>query len=227
MTPLGETPSITYPGYLGGVDWGSATVDPVRGLLIVNSNRVGNYNQLVPRAKATAMGVKPSLRGSPRALDGIVAQGGTPYAARIKPFLSPLGAPCNAPPYGLISAVDLRTHKLIWSRPLGTARDSGPFGIPSNLPFTLGTPNAGGAITTRSGLIFVAATQERTFRAIDTRTGRELWSARLPAGGQASPMSYQSRVSGRQFVVLATGGNLGLQSKLGDSIIAYALPKTR
>lgn len=226
MTPLGETPSITYPGYLGGVDWGSATVDPVRGLLIVNSNRVGNYNQLVPRGTADAMGVKPSKGGSPRALDGIVAQGGTPYAAKIKPFLSPLGAPCNAPPYGLISAVDLRTHKLIWSRPLGTARDSGPLGIPSGLPFTMGTPNAGGAMTTRSGLIFIAATQERTFRAIDTRTGRELWSTRLPAGGQASPMSYQSR-SGRQFVVLATGGNLGLQSKLGDSIIAYALPTTR
>ena len=225
MTPPGITPNIAYPGYLGGVDWGSASVDKDRSLLIVNSNRVGNYDQLIPRAEAEAMGVKASVHGSPRALRGIVAQANTPYAAKITPFLSPLTVPCNEPPYGLVSAVDLRTHKLLWSHPLGTAADSGPFGLRSHIPLTMGLPNAGGSMTTRGGLVFLSATQSPEFRALDVTTGREVWKTRLPAGGQATPMTYWSAASKRQFVVLAAGGSLGLQSTQGDSLIAYALPR--
>jgi quinoprotein glucose dehydrogenase len=225
MTPPGLTPNITEPGYLGGVDWGGVSVDRERGLLIVNSNRLGNYNVLVSRKQALADGAKRSVAGSPRAVDGVVAQENTPFAAQIKPFLSPLGAPCNEPPYGHVSVVDLKSHKLVWSRRLGTARDSGPWGLASHLPITMGVPNAGGALTTRSGLIFIAATQERTMRALDLASGRELWSARLPAGGQASPMTYLSPRSGRQFIVIAAGGNLGLRSQLGDSVVAFAVPK--
>lgn len=225
MTPPGLTPNISYPGYLGGVDWGGVSIDRDRDLLIVNSNRVGNYDKLIPRAQADAMGIEPVHEGGKGDVGGAVAQANTPFAADIRPFLSPLGTPCNEPPYGLITAVDLRTHKVVWSHPLGTARDSGPFGIPSMLPIGMGVPNAGGSITTRGGLIFIAATQERTFRAFDVRTGKQVWSARLPAGGQATPMTYWSNRSGRQFVLIATGGNASLRSKLGDMLVAYALPE--
>ena len=92
-------------------------------------------------------------------------QRGLPYAAHIGPFMSLLGAPCTAPPYGVLTTVDLVTHKVVWSKPLGTARDSGPLGLASHLPITMGVPNAGGSITTRGGLVFIAATQERTLRA--------------------------------------------------------------
>jgi len=225
MTPPGLTPSIAYPGFLGGIDWGSASVDKDRSLLIVNSNRVGNYDQLIPREEASKLGVKPSSKGSPRAINGIVAQANTPYAAQIKPFLSPLGVPCNRPPYGLISAIDLRTHKLLWSRSFGTAEDSGPLGLRSRLPLPMGLPNAGGSVATRGGLVFIGATQSPVLRAIDVTTGRDVWRTRLPAGGQATPMTYWSDASRRQFVVIAAGGNFGLRSPLGDSIVAYALPR--
>ena len=121
--------------------------------------------------------------------------------------------------------MDLKTRKLVWSNPLGTARDSGPWGIRSMLPLTMGLPNIGGSVTTRGGLIFIAAAQEQTFRAIDIGNGTEVWSARLPAGGQATPATYWSQASGRQFVVLAVGGSVTLQTRLGDYLIAYALPR--
>ena len=81
-----------------------------------------------------------------------------------------------------------------------------------------------GSVVTASGLSFIAATQERAFRAFNTRTGQELWKARLPAGGQATPMTYLSR-SGRQIVVLAVGGHKAIEAKSGDYVIAYALPR--
>jgi quinoprotein glucose dehydrogenase len=124
-----------------------------------------------------------------------------------------------------LSAVDLVTHKLLWSHPLGTARDSGPLGIPSMLPFRIGTPNIGGSVTTRGGLIFIGATQDQYLRAVDTRTGEVRWRSRLPAGGQATPMTYMSSTSGRQFVTIAAGGHAFLGTRHGDYIMAFALPR--
>jgi quinoprotein glucose dehydrogenase len=148
----------------------------------------------------------------------------TPYGAYGTPFLSPLGVPCTTPPWGFIGAVDLTSGKLIWSKPLGSARDTGPLGIPSMLPITIGTPLTGGSVTTRGGLVFVGAAAENTLRALDVRTGRELWQARLPGGANASPMTYTSPRSGRQFVVIAAGGNKALKTKLANKIVAFALP---
>jgi quinoprotein glucose dehydrogenase len=224
FTPPGLKPILNYPGTLGGVDWGGVSVDPERQLMIVNSNRLANYLQLVPRAKADAMGVK--ARGEPggRVNPGLIAQANTPYAASTTPFLSPLNVPCQRPPYGELTAVDLNTRQVVWTRVLGTARDSGPFNIPSMLPFAMGTPNTGGSMITKSGLVFISATQELAFQAVDAATGKTLWKVRLPAGGQATPMSYIAP-SGRQFVVLAAGGHTILQTKTGDYVIAYALPK--
>jgi quinoprotein glucose dehydrogenase len=226
LTPPGMArPTITYPGYLGGIDWGGVSVDRARHLMIVNSSRVANYNRLLSRAQADALGLKPMKVGAMGDVGGPAAQAGTPYAAKILPFLSAIGIPCQQPPYGILSAVDLRTGKLAWTQRFGTARDSGPMGLSLGLPIPMGVPNLGGSVTTGSGLFFIAASQERFLRAFETATGRELWKARLPAGGQATPMTYLSPASGRQFVVIAAGGHGGLMSRPGDVIIAYALPK--
>jgi quinoprotein glucose dehydrogenase len=225
LTPPGLKPTINYPGSQGGTDWGGVAVDPERRILVVNSSRMPNYTRLIPRAEADAMGVKPRGEKGGKPNRGVSAMGRTPYAVSTGPFLSPLNVPCIRPPYGRLSAVDLRTHKLLWSEPLGTAEDSGPWNIASHLPITMGVPNTGGAAVTRSGLIFISATQELALRAVDVRTGKILWKARLPAGGQATPMTYISPASGRQFVVIAAGGHAVMQTRKGDYIIAYALPK--
>jgi quinoprotein glucose dehydrogenase len=223
LTPIGLTPSIQYPGSIGGMDWGGVSVDPERGLMVVNSARVGNYNRLLTRAEADQIGLKPSPGG--KVTPGASAQANTPYGAYVVPFLSPLGIPCNAPPYGLLTVVDMHSGKVLWSKPLGTARDSGPRGLSTGLPIPMGLPNLGGSVTTRGGLVFIAASTERTFRAFDVQTGSEVWSARMPSRAQATPSSYWSNASGRQFVVIAVGGNKALQSKTADYIIAYAIPK--
>jgi quinoprotein glucose dehydrogenase len=223
LTPPGETPYIQYPGYIGGMNWWGVSINPERLLMIVNVNRVGNYNRLVPRAEADRMGIRPLDNGRQGDVGGVVAQLGTPYAAAIGPFMSPLAVPCQAPPYGTISAVDLRNHQLVWTRPLGTAASNGPFGLASGLPFLMGTPNLGGSFNTRSGLTFIAATPDRYLRAYETTTGRLLWSDRLPAGAHSTPMSYRA-ADGRQMVVIAASGAPPFGSKTGDYIIAYALP---
>lgn len=110
-----------------------------------------------------------------------------------------------------------------WSRPLGLAQDAGPWGIRSHLPFTIGTPNAGGAIVIASGLTFIGASQDSYFHAFNTVTGELLWRDKLPAGGNAVPMTYT--VGGKQYVVIAAGGHALVGSKMGDSIVAYALPR--
>lgn len=227
MTPATVSkPTIIFPGYVGGSDWGGISIDKDRDILIGNSNRVAMRATLIPRVEADALGIKPiatNVRGN---VGGTSAQAGTPFAVRIVPFMSPLDVPCNQPPYGMISGIDLKTRKLLWSHPFGSAHDSGPLGLESHLPFTMGVPNTAGSLITRSGLTMIGATQDRYLRALETRTGRLLWQGRLPAGGQATPMTYLSG-SGRQFVVIAAGGNYTLRSKTGDYVVAYALPTSR
>ncbi|MDB5428981.1 MAG: glucose dehydrogenase [Caulobacter sp.] len=219
---------IEYPGYNGGSDWGGVAVDPVRGVIVANYNDTPNYNRLIPRAQADRMGWAP--RGQERG--GNIAggaegagdpQAGTPYAIQVNagwrmPFTQLL---CKTPPYGGIRAIDLRTGRTIWDRPLGSARENGPFNLHSGLPFEIGTPNNGGAVVTASGLVFVAATTDNLFRAIDLATGKTVWEDRLPAGGQATPMIYEQ--GGREYVVLVTGGHHFMQTPVGDQVIAYAL----
>jgi quinoprotein glucose dehydrogenase len=226
MTPVGtDRATIAWPGALGGNNWGSVAVDPVHGIAIVNSSHVLNYDRLIPRAQADAMGLKPVAKPSFENVAGPVAQQGTPYAVAVAPFLSPLVAPCTQPPYGLISAVDLNTRKLLWQKPFGTARDSGPLMLGTGLPIPIGVPNIGGAVVTAGGIAFIGATQEHRLHAFDIRTGQELWKGRLPAGGNATPMSYWSDKSGRQFVVIAAGGHAGILSGYSDRLVAFALPR--
>ncbi len=226
MTPLSTgRDTLTWPGYLGGIDWGGVSVDPRRGLMIVNNNQVANYNRLITRAEADRRGIRPMNAAHMSDVGGPAAQQGVPYAALITPFLSPLAIPCQQPPYGRINAVDLRTGKLVWSHRFGTSRDSGPLALPTFIPIPMGTPNIGGSVATAGGLTFIGATQEHAFRAYDTETGRILWKARLPAGGNASPSTYWSAQSARQFVVIAAGGHAAMLSGSSDQLIAYALPK--
>lgn len=218
-TPPGFRPNIAYPGFNGGIDWGSVAVDPARQIVIVNSNRVANYDQIITRAEADRRRFGEVTKHG--ALDA--PQLNTPYGAIIRVFTSPLGIPCNQPPFGKLAAVDLQSGKLMWQKDFGLATKAGPWGMRSGVPLTIGTPNNGGALTTASGLTFIGATQDSQFRAMDTRTGEVLWRWDLGAGGQAGPITYISPASGRQFVAIAAGGNPILGSVPGDSIVAFRL----
>jgi quinoprotein glucose dehydrogenase len=145
---------------------------------------------------------------------------GTPYGVERKLNLSPLGLPCYAPPWGALVGVDLATGEIAFRRPIGTTRDQAPW------PFwyEIGTPSMGGPIMTASGLTFLGATTDDYLRAFDSETGEELWRGRLPAGGQATPMTYRLGPSGRQLVVIAAGGHGILHTTPGDAIVAFALP---
>jgi quinoprotein glucose dehydrogenase len=145
---------------------------------------------------------------------------GTPFAVKLEPLLSPFGVPCQAPPWGYVAAVDLRTMKKLWMHRNGTVVDNAPLPIP--LP--LGVPGLGGMIVTGGGVAFMGASLDDYLRAYDVRNGRQLWQARLPAGGQATPMSYVSDKTGRQYVVIMAGGHGALGTKPGDALVAYALP---
>lgn len=227
FTPPGyPQASITYPSYLGGVNWGGISVDPNRKLAIVNWSRMANYTNMVSRKDADAVGLKRSDDGGAHV--GVpVSQEGTPFALLTGPFLSPLGVPCTEPPFGMIGVADLQSGKMLWQKPLGTGADSGPFGTKSHIPLPMGVPVLGGPMTTGSGLIFVGATQERALRAFDLKSGKMLWRGQLPVGGHATPMTYISPKSGRQFVVISAGGSGPLNTGAGDYVMAYALPENR
>ena len=140
---------------------------------------------------------------------------------RRRALLSPWGLPCNPPPWGTLAAVDANTGRIRWQVPLGTVRELAP--VP--LPIHWGTPTLGGLLTTGGGLTFIGATMDSTFRAFDTETGRELWSARVPASAVATPITYRARPGGKQFVVVAAGGHGKIDGiKLSDAVVAYALP---
>ena len=228
MTPPGLTPSIMYPGYLGGMNWGGVTIDPRRGVMTTVTNYVANYVRLVPRDEADTTGVKPfgSNMGpeSLHAATQIAIQANVPYAASTTPFLSPLQVPCQQPPWSRLSAIDLRSREVLWSKPLGTGKDNGPLGMASHLPITIGAPAMGGTLMTAGNLTFVAASTDSTLRAFASSSGRLLWQAPLPASGNAHPMTYRAG-NGRQFVVVAAGGHRLLKSKHGDQLIAYAVSK--
>ena len=225
--PESNRRSIQYPGYNGGTDWGGIAVDPRRGVIVANYNDMPNYVRLVPRKEANKKGWAPrqQARGKIGGAEGAGdTQAHTPYAIDVNAGwrLQFTGMLCKQPPYGGIRAIDMASGRTIWDRPFGTARTNGPFGIPSMLPITIGTPNNGGAVVTASGLIFIAAATDNLIRAIDLATGRTLWQRKLPAGGQATPMVYEAR--GREYLVIYAGGHHFMETPVGDSVVAYALP---
>ena len=226
--PRADRWTIEYPGYNGGSDWGSVSIDPLRGVMIANYNDMPNHVKLVPRAQANKQGIKPRFATDivSTQAHAVDPQWGVPWAVHVNagwrvPITKLL---CKRPPYGGIRAIDIATGKTLWDRPFGTARRNGPMNIPTLLPFSIGTPNNGGAVTTASGLIFIAAATDDLLRAIDERTGKVLWSVPLPAGGQANPIVYEQ--DGREYLVIFAGGHHFMETPMGDSVIAYALPRS-
>jgi len=213
FTPPSLQGSIQYPGSAGGMNWGGVSVDPVRGVLYANQMRAAAVVQLIPRGEFDAL--DPALNQYPNEL---YPMRGTPYGVKRFPLLSRFGAPCLEPPWGTLTAVDLKTGAVLWESTLGTTRDQAPF----PLWFELGAPNLGGSIVTAGGLVFIGATTEKAFRAFDARTGEELWKTRLPFTANSTPITYRVRQGGRQLVVVPAGGHGW--SEPGDAVIAYGLP---
>jgi quinoprotein glucose dehydrogenase len=211
FTPPSLEGTLVYPGIAGGSNWGSVAFDTERQLVIANTSRIVFAIGLVPREKfEESRKLHPKAEWAPMT--------GTPYVMWRQPMLSSLGIPCIAPPWGTLTALDLKTGKIAWQVPFGTTRDLAPVPVSVNL----GTPSIGGPIVTASGLAFIGAAMDNYIRAFDTVSGKELWKERLPAGGQATPMTYS--IGGKQYVVIAAGGHSKFGSKLGDAVIAYTLP---
>ena len=225
FTPQSEQGALNYPGNFGVFNWGGMSADTTRDILVVNTAYFPWYQKLIKREEADKLGIVPygessEIKYISTGPEIYYAQAGTPYAVDSRPFASPLGYPCHAPPWGELAAIDLKSQKIMWKRPLGTTEEVAPFG----LALPTGVFNIGGPITTSQGLIFIGAAIDDHFRAFNINNGEELWKAKLPAGGQATPISYVSS-SGKQYVVIAAGGHAPLDTKLGDYIVAYALSR--
>ncbi len=212
-TPPSVQGSILFPSALGGGNWGGAAYDPTNNLLIIKAENLATVIKVVPKQDVAKEDQKAPKDYLTRPLVG------TPYRVEGELFQSPLGIPCTPPPWGTLAAIDLASGQVRWKIPLGQIKRAGVT-IPQGVQW--GSPNVGGPITTASGLTFIAATMDAKLRAIETTTGRELWSANLPVPGMAVPMTYQT--GGKQFVVIAAGGNAQVGTALGDYLIAYALP---
>jgi quinoprotein glucose dehydrogenase len=218
FTPPSLEGALIMPSNIGGAHWGGAGYDPARQIVVVPVNRAAAVVQLLPRERydpATAE------RGWEYGL-----MRGTPYVLRRRLLLSPLGLPCTPPPFGALVAISLESGKKLWEAPLGTTRDLFASRILLPLAFGWGTPNLGGPIATAGGLVFIAAALDDYLRAFDIESGRELWKGRLPAGGQATPMTFRLD-GGRQHVVVAAGGHGRAGTRRGDYVVAFALPPRR
>lgn len=176
-TPYGMVPSLVFPSSTGGPNPGGATFDPGSNTLFVNSQSLGTIAMLTP---AISAGKFETLSKS-----------------KI-PFLDQNGYPCSKPPWGELMAINAATGDFLWREPLGEYKELSAKGLPPT-----GQIPAGGSIVTGGGVLFVAATPDRMFRAVDPKTGKLLWSAELPGQGGATPLTYLGK-SGRQYVAILT-----------------------
>lgn len=213
-TPPSLNGSIIYPGNFGTFNWGSVAVDPERQVMFGMPTYLAFTSQLVPRAD-----IPPKGQDEKGSEQGLNRNDGAPYGVFMGPFLGPLKIPCQAPPWGYVAGADLRTGDVAYKHKNGTVYDMTP--LP--LPFKVGVPGIGGPMITKGGVAFLGAAVDNYLRAYDLTTGKELWEARLPAGGQATPMTY-SLENGKQYVVMVAGGHGSVGTKPGDYVIAYTLP---
>jgi quinoprotein glucose dehydrogenase len=210
FTPPSLEGTLVFPSNVGGVNWGSAAYDQQRHLLFVDTNRLPIFVKMIPRAELDE--ARKNATDSDRLHGEFARQTGAPFAMFRTPLLSPSGLPCNAPPWGTLAAVDLFEGRKVWDVPLGSL-------IPG---MKTGTTTLGGPMVTAGGIVFTAAAMDNYLRAFDSETGKEIWAYQLPAGGQATPMTYS--VGGKQYVVIAAGGHGKLGTKQGDYVIAFTLP---
>ena len=212
-TPPSTQGTLVYPGNFGTFNWGSLAVDPENGVMFGMPTYLAFTSKLIPK---DSLGDVETNKGE----QGVNANEGADYAVEMGPFLSPLGVPCQQPPWGTIAAANLSTGEIAYQRKNGTVQDLSP--LP--LKFELGVPGIGGPIITKGGVAFLSAATENNFRAYDLKTGDVLWNQRIPAGGQATPMTYLNS-KGEQMVVLVAGGHGSVGTEIGDYVIAYKLAK--
>jgi quinoprotein glucose dehydrogenase len=199
FTPVDTALTLSLPGTMGGADWSGASFDPTMGYLYVNENEAGAMGKLVPAGPGAELAYRrvspPSYR-----------------------FWDPANKwSCQPPPWGTLNAVDLNSGEIAWRVPLGAFDELTALGVPPT-----GTPNLGGSIVTAGGLVFIGGTMDARIRAFDSRTGAELWSAKLPAAAYAAPATYQAR-DGNQYVVVAAGGGGKWGTPSGDAFVAFAI----
>ena len=221
FTPPSEQGTLVFPGNLGMFEWGGISVDPNRQVLSPTDGAAFRLKTDPARARQSDGAAERCESSGTES--GVQPQYGVPYGVTLNPFLSPFGLPCKQPAWGYISALDLKTNEVVWKKRIGTPQDSLPFPMPVKLPFTMGMPMLGGPISTAGNVLFIGATADNYLRAYNMSNGEKLWEARLPAGGQATPMTYE--VNGKQYVVISAGGHGSFGTKMGDYIVAYALPE--
>lgn len=212
-TPPSLEGSLIYPGNFGTFNWGSVAVDPERQVMFGMPTYLAFTSRLVPRDQ-----IPPKGQDEKGSEQGLNRNDGAPYGVFMGPFLGPLGIPCQAPPWGYVAGADLATGKIAYKHKNGTVMDMTP--LP--LPFKVGVPGIGGPIITKGGIAFLGAAVDDYLRAYDLTSGNQLWEARLPAGGQATPMTYT--VGQKQYVLIVAGGHGSVGTKPGDYVIAYTLP---
>lgn len=215
FTPPSLHGTLVMPGNVGGMNWSGSAFEAGRRLLVVNAN-------ILP-AKVRIISREEFNDGSRRTENGeYAAQVGAPYGIFRRILQGPSGLPCNHAPWSLLTAIDLDAGTIKWQVPLGSLQGFG--GSTTSVP--AGSISLGGPIATAGGIVFIAGTVDPFLRAFDIETGLELWKGALPASGHATPMTYQLRPGGRQFVVIAAGGHAKItEEPLSDALVAFALPK--
>ena len=212
FTPPSLKGSLIYPATIGGVEWGGGAVDPNKQIFVVNNSSAVQIYKLIPRKEYDA-----ALASGGSETAGLFPMTGSPYGIQLTTFLNPIGMPCWKPPYGSLSAYDLKTGELLWKKPLGQVQKWGFY-----MPESWGSITIGGPVITASGLIFIGASMDSRVRAIDLKTGQVLWKALVSAPAVALPAVYEYK--GKQYVVFAVGGNSILTPRVSDEIVAFSLP---
>jgi len=216
FTPPSLEGTLQLPGYAGGINWGGLAFEPDEQLVVVFSMDVPMEVALIARDDLERVYKSGEFEGF-----DFARMSGTPYGMRRALLGSLFDVPCIAPPWGVLTAIDMRKGSIKWQRSVGSIQDLAPAIVPN---LELGMPGLGGPIITAGGVIFMAAVMDDYLRAFDLKDGKTLWEGRLPAGGQATPMTYFLEETGKQYVVIAAGGHARLGTTAGDYVIAYALP---
>lgn len=231
FTPPSLQGTLVFPGDLGMFEWGGLSVDPQRQIAFANPISLPFVSTLVPRGPDNPLWPEQAEKQGSGGETGIQHNYGIPYAIELHPMLNPLLAkvgifmPCRTPPWGYVAGIDLHSNKVVWQHRNGTIQDAThgsalPLPMP---PVKIGVPSLGGTLATAGNVGFLNSTLDYYIRAYDLTTGKVLWHDRLPAGAQSTPMTYS--VNGRQYIVVNAGGHGSFMTKMGDYLIAYALPE--